>query len=64
MFWMHRAVLPAAVFLAAVPMMPAGAELPRHTLAPAFVLRQIDGPVLSLAALRGKVVFLDFWGPG
>ena len=42
---------------------PARAEFPRGKPAPAFTLKKLDGKPLSLASLRGKVVFLDFWGP-
>jgi cytochrome c biogenesis protein CcmG, thiol:disulfide interchange protein DsbE len=56
-----------AMFLAIVAggalLSPARAEFPRGKPAPAFTLRRVDGPPLALAALRGKVVFLDFWGP-
>jgi hypothetical protein len=41
----------------------ARAEFPRGKPAPGFSLRRLDGGRLLLAALRGKVVFLDFWGP-
>lgn len=42
---------------------PAQAEFPRGKAAPAFALKQLNGKTLSLRALQGKVVFLDFWGP-
>ena len=37
------------------------APSPRLSAAPAFELRDIAGGSLSLAALKGKVVVLDFW---
>ncbi len=56
-----------ALFLAVVAvgalLTSARAEFPRGKPAPAFKLQRLDGPPLTLAALRGKVVFLDFWGP-
>lgn len=42
---------------------PARAEFPRGRPAPTFTLKTLRGTALSLAALRGKVVLLDFWGP-
>jgi hypothetical protein len=42
---------------------PVGAEPPVGKSAPTFTLKQLSGRPLSLTALRGKVVFLDFWGP-
>ena len=42
---------------------PAGAEFPRNKPAPAFTLKQLNGKLLSLSSLNGKVVLLDFWGP-
>jgi thiol-disulfide isomerase/thioredoxin len=35
--------------------------LPLGSKAPAFITRTIDGKMLSLADLRGKVVLVDFW---
>jgi peroxiredoxin len=42
---------------------PVLAEFPVNRPAPAFTLKRVEGPALSLASLRGKVVLLDFWGP-
>jgi peroxiredoxin len=33
----------------------------QRSLAPDFVLRQLDGKELKLSSYRGKVVLLDFW---
>jgi hypothetical protein len=41
----------------------AQAQFPSGKPAPAFTLKKLDGKPLSLASLKGKVVFLDFWGP-
>jgi len=49
--------------LCAITLAPARAEFPRGKTAPPFTLKQPDGKSLSLRALRGRVVFLDFWGP-
>jgi cytochrome c biogenesis protein CcmG/thiol:disulfide interchange protein DsbE len=59
---MKRTLLLAAGAAGAI-LSPARAEFPRGKPAPAFTLRRLDGRSLSLASLRGKVVFLDFWGP-
>ena len=37
------------------------AARPYHTPAPAFTLTDLNGQTYSLAALRGKVVVLNFW---
>ena len=36
--------------------------LPVGTMAPDFILEDIDGQPLSLESLRGKYLILDFWG--
>jgi len=53
---MHRALALGLLLSAcgAAPSRPLGA-------APAFELRDLAGGTLSLAALKGKVVVLDFW---
>lgn len=39
-----------------------GVQLPRESLpAPGFSLQRLDGSVMSLSDLRGKVVILHFW---
>ena len=38
-----------------------GARVPQGTPAPAFTLRDTSGRDVSLAALRGKVVAVNFW---
>lgn len=43
---------------------PARAEFPVGELAPAFSLKQLNGKSSALSWLKGKVVLLDFWGPG
>jgi hypothetical protein len=53
--------LVAAASLSAA--LPAHAQVPVGKPAPAFSLKKPNGRTLSLASLRGKVVFLDFWGP-
>jgi hypothetical protein len=45
-------------------MTAAGAQVPLDRRGPVFTLKQPDGRALSLAGLKGKVVLLDFWGPG
>lgn len=35
--------------------------LPAGTTAPGFTLSKLDGSMVSLASLRGKVVLVDFW---
>lgn len=52
-----------ALCVAGALLSPARAEFPHGKPAPSFKLQRLDGPPLSLADLRGKVVFLDFWGP-
>lgn len=39
------------------------AEFPPDKPAPGFRLPTPQGRRIALAALRGKVVLLDFWGP-
>jgi len=53
----------AFIALGAATLSPAGANFPRGKAAPSFALKRLDGNTLSLRSLRGKVVFLDFWGP-
>jgi cytochrome c biogenesis protein CcmG/thiol:disulfide interchange protein DsbE len=60
---MNRYVLFGLLGAGLVGMPPVRAEFPRGKPAPSFKLRRLDGPPLSLSDLRGKVVFLDFWGP-
>lgn len=61
---MTYAVRIALALLAAGLGAPArAAEFPRGKPAPPFTLRKLDGTSLTLALMRGKVVFLDFWGP-
>ena len=36
-------------------------QLPAHSKAPDFTLTDVNGKTVSLRALKGKVVFLDFW---
>ena len=57
----HLMVLATTASLLFAPL--AHAEFPRGKPAPPFTLKKLDGKPLSLASLRGKVVFLDFWGP-
>lgn len=40
---------------------PADAQLKKGAVAPNFTLHDTGGNKVTLAALRGKVVFLDFW---
>lgn len=42
---------------------PVQAEFPPGKPAPGFRLQTPQGRRIALAALRGKVVLLDFWGP-
>lgn len=44
--------------------LPARAEFPTGKPGPAFNLKQPNGKPLALSWLKGKVVLLDFWGPG
>jgi hypothetical protein len=53
----------AAVVLAAAVPRSASAAVAAGARAPAFILKQPGGGRLSIASLRGKVVFLDFYGP-
>lgn len=41
----------------------AHAEFPVGKRAPQFALKTPEGKRLSLSALRGKVVLVNFWGP-
>ncbi|MGO8673762.1 MAG: TlpA family protein disulfide reductase [Capsulimonadaceae bacterium] len=68
--WTHpagRAVLAvAAAALCVAALGQSRADQPRPPLepgtpAPAFTTRTLDGHTLTLAALRGRVVMLDFW---
>lgn len=52
-----------AAVLAALLSVPVGAEFPRNKPAPLFTRKTLEGKPLSLQALRGQVVLLDFWGP-
>jgi thiol-disulfide isomerase/thioredoxin len=51
--------LPAAVFACAL-VLPAYAVVPGQP-APSFALPDASGATLSLAALKGRVVYVDFW---
>lgn len=57
----HRALCPRLVILLLVACMPAAASDDVGQPAPVLVVRQLDGHDLDLAALRGKVVILNFW---
>ncbi|MHB1176367.1 MAG: peroxiredoxin family protein [Sulfuriferula sp.] len=60
---MHRiARILLMVVLAVVTTLPVQADSLRvGTAAPAFTVKMLDGRVLSLASLQGKVVVLNFW---
>jgi peroxiredoxin len=49
------------VILLAPPAAAVEIDMPPNTKAPGFVLKNMDGEHVSLAALRGKVVLLNFW---
>ncbi len=54
--WVIAALVAIAVVVLAIPSGP-----PTVLLAPDFALAALDGSEISLAALRGKIVLLDFW---
>jgi thiol-disulfide isomerase/thioredoxin len=45
----------------ATPVVRAAAPAPQRPPAPAFSLPTVDGTPVSLAALKGRVVLVDFW---
>ncbi|MBA4285210.1 MAG: thiol:disulfide interchange protein [Xanthomonadaceae bacterium] len=51
----------AAALLATVGLLPAAHALEAGQPAPAFILPTADGKTVSLAALRGHYVYVDFW---
>ncbi|MDE2136879.1 MAG: TlpA family protein disulfide reductase [Gammaproteobacteria bacterium] len=57
----YRSLRPGLVILWLAACMPAAAADAVGQPAPALVVRQLDGRDLDLAALRGKVVILNFW---
>ncbi len=59
-----RATLPSAaalVLLAAGALAAQAARPKAGQAAPGFTAKTVDGATVSLAALRGKVVLLNFW---
>jgi cytochrome c biogenesis protein CcmG, thiol:disulfide interchange protein DsbE len=56
-----RTLLWLALVLAALPSVGADASLRVGERAPALIVPTLDGPTFDLAALRGKVVVVNFW---
>lgn len=50
-----------AVFFLSPPASPIETDMSPNTEAPGFVLKNMDGEHVSLTALRGKVILLNFW---